>query len=446
MDRTIHDRLSGRRITVMGLGRFGGGLGVTLYLASHGAHVLVTDTEPASRLNDPLAALEPLVRDGAVTLRLGGHCEADFRQADLVVANPAVPRPWQNPYLRAAVEAGVPVTTEIGLLCGRIRDWSRVLGVTGSAGKSTTTSMIGAALTALGERVLIGGNLGGSLLSLADGLDAPAPPWLVLELSSAMLHWLGPIGPHAAVVTNFSPNHLDWHAELDHYRACKQNLLAGMAPGASAVLGASVQNWTIPGGVARVAVGPPNAEGLPALRVPGAHNRLNAAMAIAAVRAALPEAPAAAVAPALAAFGGLAHRLEHVTDHNGVRCYNDSKSTTPESCLLAIDAFAPDQSRVHLIAGGYDKGSDLSPVARLADRVAGVYAIGATGPALAATAARVTLCGTLERAVEAAFARACPGDVLLLSPACASWDQFENFEKRGEAFRKLVATHETAHA
>lgn len=446
MDRTSYESLNGRRVTVMGLGRFGGGLGVTQYLASLGARVLLTDVEPAARLSEPLAALTPLLQSGMVTLRLGTHALEDFRLADLVVANPAVPRPWENPFLQAARDAGVPITTEIGLLCARIRDWSRVIGITGSAGKSTTTSMIAAALRALGEPVLVGGNLGGSLLSRSGDFDAPTPPWLVLELSSAMLQWLGPIGPRVAVITNFSANHLDWHADIEHYGASKRNLLQGMRPGACAVLGESVQHWPLPPGVTRRLVTQSDAGSLPPLRLPGAHNRLNAAMATAAVAAAVPGAHHDDATHAIASFPGLAHRLEFVGELSGVRCYNDSKSTTPESCLLAVRAFEPEESRVHLIAGGYDKGSDLAPVARLADRIAALYAIGTTAPALAAACPRVTPCGTLERAVEAALARARPGDVLLLSPACASWDQFENFEKRGDAFRALVSRREAARA
>jgi hypothetical protein len=177
--------LDGAKVTVMGLGQFGGGLGVTRWLVERGARVLLTDRDPAEKLTKPLAELEAHVASGAVALRLGAHEEQDFADADLVVANPAVPLPWDNRFLRAATAAGTPVTTEIRLAIDGL-DRERTLGVTGSAGKSSTSSMIALVLAGDGRTARLGGNIGGSLLG------SPGEPgeWTVLELSSAMLWWL----------------------------------------------------------------------------------------------------------------------------------------------------------------------------------------------------------------------------------------------------------------
>lgn len=429
--------LSGKRVTVMGLGGFGGGVGVTRWLAARGAAVLVTDGKPADKLASSIAALEDLTRTGAVSLRLGEHRETDFTGADLIVVNPAVPTPWNNPYIQAAEAAGIPLTTEIGLAVGTLPRRDRVIAITGSVGKSTTSAMIHHALAGLGEHAIFGGNIGGSLL----GREISEEAWVILELSSFMLHWLARdrFAPHVAVVTNLSANHLDWHGTLDHYRDSKHNLLTHQMPGDTAILGdASVADWPTRAGVHRVIIKPE--DGVLGLAVPGRHNAHNAAVAKAAIRAALPHADPFAIDEALRTFAGLSHRLQRVGDFKGVTCFNDSKSTTPESTLLALDAMREfGLARVHLIAGGYDKGSDLSPVARMASELAGLYTVGQTGPSLdVASGGKSVPSGTVEGAVAAAFLRAKPGDVLLLSPACASWGQFENFEKRGELFERLV--------
>jgi UDP-N-acetylmuramoylalanine--D-glutamate ligase len=437
---------SGCRVTVMGLGRFGGGLGVTRWLVAQGADVTVTDLEPEDALRDSVTELGPLVNSGRVTLRLGGHNVSDFTTCDLVVANPAVPVPWNNRFLRAARAAGIPVTTEIELVVRRL-DRRRVIGVTGSMGKSTTAAMIAHVLSRCGQRVLLGGNIGGSLLTDLDAARDEAPRWVVLELSSAMLHWLGEgdaWSPRVAVVTNIADNHKDWHGSFEHYAASKQLILAGQQPGDAAVLGFNVRDWPTRAGV-RCFVVPENAASGP-LAVPGRHNQVNAAAARLALGAlALQGLTDEQIRDAAATFPGLPHRLQLAAemvvapDGSPVRFYNDSKSTTPEATRLAVEAFAEGDARhVHLIAGGYDKGASLAPIAQLAPGLAGLYTIGKTGPRIDALARVTTPCGTLERAVEAVLARVEPGAVVLLSPGCASWDQFENYEKRGETFVRLV--------
>src|SRR4051794_17789692 len=188
-----------KTVTVMGLGRLGGGAGVTRWLVSQGAQVLLTDLEPADKLKTSLEGIQELVDSGSVTLRLGEHNVSDFTTCDLVIANPAVPKPWENRFLRAAKAAGIPVTTEIELSVRRL-DRSRVIGVTGSAGKSTTAALIAHMLTECGEAVVFGGNIGGSLLgTTASEHGLSVPPWVVLELSSFMLHWLDGWSPRVAV-------------------------------------------------------------------------------------------------------------------------------------------------------------------------------------------------------------------------------------------------------
>lgn len=444
---------------VVGLGQFGGGLGAARYLAHRGAQVVVTDTAVASKLAPALTALNDLIRTGAVELKLGGHDGVRWDGVDLVVANPAIPQPWAHPLLASARQHNIPVCSEITLLAESLRE-TKVIAVTGSAGKSTTATLTHRALAALGKRAHLGGNIGGSLL---ESLNTIAPDdWVVLELSSAMLWWLGdgrshfnpgsgtlPWSLRVAALTNICANHIDWHGSFAHYAASKAAIRKLLTANGKFVSEFSRESPAAADRAAAEEAGRwwecaddprcPEARSIQ-LGVPGAHQQRNARLAWRAARAACDldggRFDDGALRQSFAEFNGLEHRLQFVGVHGGLRCFNDSKATTPEATLLAIEAVG-NPERIHLIAGGFDKGADLSPIARLGSSLAGLYGIGATQAAVA-SGANALCCQTMDQAVAQARCRAQPGDVLLLSPGCASWDQFTNFERRGERFVELV--------
>jgi UDP-N-acetylmuramoylalanine--D-glutamate ligase len=448
----------------MGLGSFGGGVGLARYLAMQGATVTVTDLQHAEALQASVAALQPL----PIRFVLGEHCERDFIDTDVVFVNPAVP--LTSPYLHLARAHQVPLDSEINLFVRQCR--GRIIGITGSVGKSTTTSLLGSILQLHDPRTLVGGNLGGSLLAYLPEITADTP--VVLELSSFQLEHLDwqQYSPPLAVVVNLAPNHLDRHGTMQAYQRAKEVILAHQTPAHTAIL-----NWDDP--TVRVmaargqgqrlfySVQEPLESGVyrqgevvmyvsagqrtvlfhtSDVPLRGVHNIGNAAAAAAV--AALMNVPTETIAQGLRRFQGLPHRLEPVATINGVQYVNDSKATTPLSTMRALQAF---EAPVVLLAGGYDKGTPFDELAQIIHRRAKAAVVyGATAPKLALALAQaapvapekavlhVLQLANLEAAVSQATALTTPGDVVLLSPACASYDQYPHYEARGEHFRQLV--------
>ncbi len=451
--QTENMNLRSRRVVVMGLGRFGGGVGVARWLAQQGAMVTVTDQEPAEKLEASMAQLAGL----NITFQLGGHDPDILNACDLLVVNPAVDKA-RSGFFQAVVKSNVPRTTEINLFLQRCN--AKVIGVTGSVGKSTTTAMIqlamAAALKESGSRgtCFLGGNIGRSLLGDLERIKPDDV--VVLELSSFMLEdfpWIH-FSPHIAVVTNLAGNHLDRHGTLESYAAAKQNILRFQTADDIAILNGDdpvVRQWAaLTRGRVRF-YSTQNVREIE-LAVPGRHNQSNARAALAVVAAAGMEAHTAAVLKALAEFSGLPHRLQLVhTGTTGVRWFNDSKATTPEAAMTGLAAM--DRGQFICVVGGYDKHADMTAFCRqLAALAGGVIGIGATGQALVSGAIAAGLpqdhcvyAETLDAAMVMADQWIGGNDTtrhqfnaVLLSPACASYGQFTNYEQRGERFAALA--------
>jgi UDP-N-acetylmuramoylalanine--D-glutamate ligase len=334
----------------------------------------------------------------------------------VLVKSPGVP--GDRPLVAAARARGIPVWSEVELGYRWLAPaGTRFVGVTGTNGKSTTAALLGAIFDAAGRDVAVAGNIGVALTSVERA------DWVVCELSSFQLEDVHELACDVAVLLNLEPDHLDRYASFDEYRDAKLRIFerarAKVVPRGSGLEGIEFS-----------AGDPLPAEPL----IRGAHNRENAAAATAAARAA--GIGDAAIADALRTFPGIPHRLELVAERDGIRYVNDSKATNVAAALRGLAAYADEP--VHLILGGSPKGEDFAPLAAaIGPNVRSVHLIGAEGPRIGEVVAG-DVDGTLAAAVEHAEARAEPGDVILLSPACASYDQFADFEERGNAFRALA--------
>ena len=417
-------RYKGIRATIAGLGLHGGGVAAARCLASHGARLTITDLADEISLS---AALDQLSDLPLEALHLDGHRDEDFVDADLIVVNPAVPP--DSRFVQAARAANVAITSEIELFLEQCP--AQIVGVTGSNGKSTTAAMIAAILAAAGRGVHLGGNIGNSLLPKLDEIHDD--DWVVLELSSFQLHWLSDTArrPDVAVITNLTPNHLDWHPTFSHYRQSKLRILSR---------GAAEQIVIAPSEIGRAGQGTSQSRSeqrVSSLRVPGNHNRQNAALAMQA--AAAIGCSENTARRALASFNGLPHRLERVGTRFNRLFINDSQATTPESTIAALNALP---QPMWLLVGGMAKTDDFAPLAEeIAARAAGVACYGAAGEQIARavrnanTSHPVASVETLRKAVAACWHQSSPGDVMLLSPACASFDQYRDYADRADDFR-----------
>jgi UDP-N-acetylmuramoylalanine--D-glutamate ligase len=412
-----------------------------------------------ARVDDTLSArAQPLVRAGA-DVRLGGLDEALLAGRDVVVASPGVAP--SHPVLQAAIARGLQVWSEPELAWRLAAGRPRLVAVTGTNGKTTTTELVAACLGAPA-----GGNIGTPLIELLG--DHPPAPLVVAELSSFQLHFTHTLRAEVAVLLNVARDHLDWHGSMPAYQAAKARAWARQRPGDTVVVNVedsgaveTICAHPPPGSVVRVGTRPP--EHAPAvgvidgsivwcprggaavkvaavkdLSLVGPHNLANACAAVAAAICA--GADPAALAPVVAAFTPGPHRVEHIAGLGGVAWVNDSKATNPHAAAAALRSFGS----VVWIAGGLDKNLDFGGLADLIrERVRATVTIGSCGPELAALSRRVGVpaieAGTLAAAVDAASVLARPGDTVLLAPAAASMDQFTNYAARGQAFRDLVA-------
>jgi UDP-N-acetylmuramoylalanine--D-glutamate ligase len=402
-----------RRALVVGLAR--SGIAAAAALARRGVDVVAADRSPDV---DP-----GRLADLGVELRLGTEEEVLLEGMELVVKSPGVPA--ESPLVAAAHSRDIPVWSEVELGYRLLPAGSRLIGVTGTNGKTTTTELLGAILRAAGRPVEVAGNVGRPLTDAAE--QASEDSWIVCELSSFQLEDVHLLACDIAVLLNLEPDHLDRHGTFEAYRDAKLRIFE-RAHTKVVPRGFGIE------GIEFSAHDPLPAEPL----IPGGHNRENAAAATAAARAA--GVPDEAIAEALRTFPGVPHRLELVRELRGVRWINDSKATNTAAARRGVGAY---DAPLRLILGGSLKGEDFGPFVRdLPANVHSIYLVGAAAGELAAALDAVgrpyVRAGDLPNAVARAAADAEPGDVVLLSPATASYDQFANFEERGDTFRRLV--------
>ncbi len=440
---------------VVGLARTG--VATALFCAARDARVTATDTRNEAEIGEAVAKL----RETGVTLELGGHTEKTFLEQDLIIPSPGVPA--DDARLQAARAKGATIWSEIELAYRFMK--GRLIGITGSNGKTTTTSLVEHFLKTAGMQTILAGNIGTPLIACVDAMKDDT--WTVAELSSFQLELINTFRPNIGVFLNLTPDHLDRHHTLEAYGAAKARLFENQTGDDIAVLNADDAATTpyapsLPcvywfSRKQRVAKGAYvrgeeivfRQDGkeeillkLEDIPLAGAHNVENVLAAAAAAR--LGGAPAVAIAKGVKSFAGVEHRLEFVSVIAGVRYYNDSKATNVDATLKALDAFP---GRILVILGGKDKGSDYTVLQKpLREKAILALLIGAAAEKIEqqiSGSVALERAETLERAVELASHAAQRGDVVVLAPACASFDQFQNYEHRGRVFKDLVRQLET---
>ncbi len=441
--------LNGKRALVVGLGK--SGVASALFMKAHGARVTVSDTKSGDELRNEI----PVLLDHGITVETGGHGDRTFRGQDLIVVSPGVP--VDAPPLVQARSLGEMVIGEIELAAQFLP--GPIVAITGSNGKTTTTTLMGEIMTAAGVPTLVGGNIGTPAISLAE--RAKPETVVVLEISSFQLETVQTFRPKIAVVLNVTPDHLDRHRTFEIYTDAKARIFENQQGSDFAVLNADDPNCVAMGARTRAQVfwfsrqkevqqgawvrdgnvvfrdSNGQREILQVSEIPlkGAHNLENvlAAVCSGVLMGCAPEK----VRQAVRDFKAVEHRLEFVATIAGVDYYNDSKATNVDATIKALESFP---ANIHLILGGKDKGSDYR------QRVKVVYTIGAAATKIESQVkgADIVHAETLENAIRKAHATAQQGDVVLLAPACASFDQFKNYEHRGKIFKDIVAALATA--
>ncbi|MGO9086702.1 MAG: UDP-N-acetylmuramoyl-L-alanine--D-glutamate ligase [Candidatus Sulfotelmatobacter sp.] len=443
-----------KRVLVVGLGK--SGVASALFLKKHGARVTVSDTKSGDELRNEI----PMLLDHGITVETGGHGERTFRGQDLIVISPGVP--VDAPLLVQARALGGSVIGEIELAAQFLP--GPIVAITGSNGKTTTTTLSGEIMTAAGLPALVGGNIGTPAISLAE--RALPETVIVLEVSSFQLETIQTFRPKVAVVLNVTPDHLDRHRTFEVYADAKARIFENQQGSDLAVLNADDPTCVAMAARTRAQVfwfsrqkevqqgawvhegkilfrdarsgSKTQKEILQVSEIPlkGAHNLENVLAAVCA--GALMGCVADKIRQAVGEFKAVEHRLEFVATVGGVDYYNDSKATNVDATIKALESFP---ANIHLILGGKDKGSDYTVLNDLLrQRVKRVYTIGAAAAKIESQikGAEVVHAETLENALRKANAVAQPGDVVLLAPACASFDQFKNYEQRGQVFKEIV--------
>ncbi|MGC8808657.1 MAG: UDP-N-acetylmuramoyl-L-alanine--D-glutamate ligase [bacterium] len=443
--------LKGKKVLVVGLARTG--LALIKFLKSQGAQVYVSEMKEAQEL----AAEHKYLTNEGIIAEFGGHSVPFFLQAELIVVSPGVPLNLEP--LRRAQEKGIPVLSEIEIAFQFLK--KPLLAVTGTNGKTTTTTLIGQICQAAGKKVFVGGNIGTPLIAFVCGPQQEE--WVIAEISSFQLEGIREFRPHIAVLLNISEDHLDRYANFQDYILAKKKIFQNQRQEDFAVLNAddpltfqfahqvkaevflfSAQR-SVPVGcflekgalIYQGADGQKERFSLANLKLKGAHNLENIMAAITATK--ICGCPAGAIQQVLNEFSGLEHRLEWVGEIKGVKFFNDSKGTNVGAVIKSLMSF---QEPIMLIAGGKDKGGDYAPLRELiARKVKGLALIGEAQERMYSAWGKLTdtACfNTLEEAVLWSFSKAAPGDVVLLSPACSSFDMFKNYQERGQRFKEIV--------
>jgi UDP-N-acetylmuramoylalanine--D-glutamate ligase len=444
--------LNNKRVLVVGLGK--SGVASALFLKAHGAHVTVSDTKSGDELRNEI----PVLLDHGITVETGGHGDRTFRGQDLIVVSPGVP--VDAPPLVQARALGESVIGEIELAARFLP--GPIVAITGSNGKTTTTTLTGEIMTAGGFPALVGGNIGTPAISLAE--QAKPETVIVLEVSSFQLETVQTFRPKVAIVLNVTPDHLDRHRTFEAYADAKARIFENQRADDYAVLNAdyptcvamakrtqaqvfwfSRQNevergtWVRDGNIVfRDSAGQREIMQVSEIPLKGAHNLENVLAAVCA--GTLMGCASEKIRQAVHDFKAVEHRLEFVATIRGVDYYNDSKATNVDATIKALESFP---SNIHLILGGKDKGSDYSLLNDLLrQRVKRIFTIGAAAAKIESQIvfpkSEIVHAETLENAIRKANAMAQPGDIVLLAPACASFDQFKNYEERGRIFKEIV--------